>query len=248
MGEFESKYLFVHGSLSRCGHLLGGPKTVVRSLRKWIGSATLAMPTHTYCYPDPSGSVPIYDVSRTPSRVGAISEYFRQEPNVIRSTHPTHSICSQGPQSKELCHGHELCNTPCGKGTPYARLVKWDSAVLMFGVSLNVYTLFHTAEDEANAPYLYEAEDYSLRYRQNGTEHTMKMKRQDMTVTRRFAAMDQWLNQKGLLMKRRLGLGTLFFIPHAKQVHEALLSAMRDDPLFLVSPSVKPILKARLDG
>ena len=44
-------------------------------------------------------------------------------------------------------------------------MVRQDASVLMFGVTLNSYTLFHTAEDEAEVPYCYEEEPYSLRVR-----------------------------------------------------------------------------------
>src|SRR5260370_3714551 len=51
-GLSSFKILFVHSSLSACGTIQGGPQTVVAALAKWIGERTLAMPTHTYCYPD----------------------------------------------------------------------------------------------------------------------------------------------------------------------------------------------------
>ena len=33
-------------------------------------------------------------------------------------------------------------DTPCGVGTPYEKLVTQEFSVLMFGVTLNTYTLF----------------------------------------------------------------------------------------------------------
>lgn len=245
-GKFHSRYLLVHSSLSRCGHISGGPETVVKAIRSWIGPATLVMPTHTYCYPDPSGFVPVYDAAVTPSQVGIISEYFRHQPNVIRSIHPTHSVCSQGPQSEALCHGHERCDTPCGKGTPFERLIQNDAAVLMFGANMHAYTLFHTAEDAARVPYLYESPLYTLRYQKSGGIGQIRMRRQDMSVPRCFISMDEWLEERGLLCKLKLGLGTLLFIPHAKLAHEALLSAMHHDPFLLVAPSARHDLKAKL--
>lgn len=245
-GEFDSRYLFVHSSLSQCGYILGGPQTVVKALRNWIGSATLVMPTHTYCYPDSSGFVPVYDAATTPSRVGSITEYFRHEPNVIRSIHPTHSVASQGAESETICRGHELCGTPCGKGTPYEYLIQNDTAVLMLGVTMNAYTFFHTAEDAAQVPYLYEAGAYALRYfNKNAGISEMWMRRQNMSIPRCFLSMEEWLKERGFLYKLKLGLGSLLFIPHAKLAHEALLSAMRDNPFLLVAPSARSSVKAR---
>ena len=65
-GAFNSNILLVHSSLSACGHINGGAGTVVEALRGWIRDRTLAMPTHTYCYPDSRGTVPIFEVCLTP--------------------------------------------------------------------------------------------------------------------------------------------------------------------------------------
>jgi aminoglycoside 3-N-acetyltransferase len=247
-GEFHSQYLFVHSSLSSCGYITGGPQTVIKAIRNWIGPATLAMPTHTYCYPDPSGFVPVYDAATTPSRVGSITEHFRHGSNVIRTIHPTHSLCAQGPNGATLCRGHEFCDTPCGKGTPYERLIQNDAAVLMFGASMNTYTLFHTAEDAAQAPYLYEPSIYTLRYRkENGNIGEMRMRRQDMSVSRCFSSMDEWLEARGFLYRLKLGLGSLLFIPHARLAHEALVAAMNHDSFLLVAPSARNDFKIKLN-
>jgi hypothetical protein len=42
---------------------------------------------------------------------------------------------------------------------------------------------------------------------------------QDVSVTRRFAEMDTWLEQRGLLSRRKFGLGELLFTPDAQKVH-----------------------------
>lgn len=239
-GKLRSNILTVHGSLSACGYIKGGPRTVVEALREWISDQALVMPTHTFCYPDKNGITPIYDGRSTPSVVGAITDYFWRQPAVIRSSHPTHSLAASGPGSEELCQKHELCETPCGAGTPYERLVEQDCSVLMFGATMNTYTLFHTAEDKAQVPYLYEREPYNLRFRdQDGTVRSIVMRRQDMHVTRRFGEMDTWLEEQGLLKRRRLGWGELLFIPHAGDLHERVVKELRQDPLFLVADEAR---------
>ena len=160
----------VHSSLSACGRVMGGAFTVIKALREWSAGANLAMPAHSYCYRGRCGACPIFDVQRSPSVVGAITETFRRQAAVQRSLHPTHSLACKGPGAARLIAGHELCDTPCGAGTPYEKLVAEDASVLMFGVSLNSYTLFHTAEHAAAVPYLYCEGIVSLRIRAPGGE------------------------------------------------------------------------------
>jgi aminoglycoside 3-N-acetyltransferase len=246
-GLFKSNILFVHTSLSACGHIEGGPKTVVDAFRAWIPErAMLAMPTHTWSYPDETGLAPVYDARTTPSVVGAITNYFWQQPGIVRSLHPSHSLACSGPGSEGFCQGHELCETPCGTGTPYQRLVQQEASVLMFGATLDAYTLFHTAEDIAQTPYLYMQKQLTLRTKEkDGTIRKIPTRRQDMGVTRRFGDMDTWLEQQGLLMRRKLGFGELLFIPSAAALHERIVAELRHDPLLLVAESARPEVASR---
>src|SRR5690349_5210100 len=76
-GPNDSETLLVHSSLSACGYVDGGSATVIRALRGWISENTLlAMPTHTWCYPDAHGKLAVYDAKSTPSLVGAITDFF----------------------------------------------------------------------------------------------------------------------------------------------------------------------------
>jgi aminoglycoside 3-N-acetyltransferase len=136
----------------------------------------------------------------------------------------------------DLVAGHEKCDTPCGRDTPYERLVKQDAAVLMFGATMNSYTLFHTAEDAAMAPYLYESQPIKLRLRGwDRHEREMMMRKHDMTIARTFTAKDRWLEEKGLLRRIKLGWGDLLLLPHSRQVHEAVVEQLRRDPWFLAA-------------
>jgi aminoglycoside 3-N-acetyltransferase len=240
-GEFTQSTLCVHSSLSACGNIKGGPQTVVDSLRAWIGSdRTLVMVTHTYCYPDENGSVPVYDPAATPSRVGAISDYFWRQPGVRRSIHPTHSIAAIGPLAEELCADHELCDTPCGRGTPYEKLLQHDASVLMFGATMNTYTLYHTAEAAAKVPYLYEPNQYTLQIKDaNGAVKPFLMWRQDFHVARSFAERAAWLEQRGLLKRQKLRRGELLLIPHSLDVHRGVVEELAHNPNFLLDNNAR---------
>lgn len=239
-GPFPTQGLMVHSALSACGYIRGGPAAVIQVLRTWIRERDLVMPTHTYCYPDKDSRAPRFDHAVTPSRVGAITDAFWRQPHVVRSLHPTHSLACLGAGAKKLCAGHELCDTPCGVGTPYEKLVTQEFSVLMFGVTLNTYTLFHTAEDAAQVPYLYENRPYRLQVVDRaGQIQRVTMRRHDMSIIRCFAEMDSWLEQRGLLVRRSLGLGQLLFIPYAGAAHQQLVEALQIDPLLLVARAAR---------
>jgi aminoglycoside 3-N-acetyltransferase len=246
-GDFKADLLFVHSSLSACGSIEGGPATVVSALRTWISNrAALAMPTHTWSYPDKTGVAPIYDYTSTPSVVGTITNHFWRELGVVRSLHPSHSLACSGPGAEKLCFDHESFETPCGAGTPYQRIAEGNTSILMFGATMDSYTLFHTAEDAADVPYLYAPEQVTLRTKGvDGSVKSLKMWRQDMGVARRFSETVDWLSKQGLLVRRKLGLGELLFVPNARALHETMVETLRRDPLFLVDERARPEVASR---
>ncbi len=247
-GAFKSDTLLVHSSLSACGSIDGGPATVISALRSWITDrAVLALPTHTWSYPDATGVAPVYDFKSTPSVVGAITNFYWRQPGVVRSQHPSHSLALSGPGAEDLCRDHELRETPCGEGTPYLRIAEGNSSVLMFGATMDSYTLYHTAEDAADVPYLYMPQQFTLRTRgADDVVRSVQMWRQDMGVARRFAATTDWLVEQGLLVRRKLGLGELLFIPSARALHERVVEEMRRDPLFLVDDKARAEVSSRM--
>lgn len=240
---FEApRILMVHSSLSSCGYIKGGPSTVIKALQEWNAYGTLVFPTHSYNYPDTKGDGFEFDPGRTRSVVGEITNAFLKRPGVKRSNHPTHSLACEGSESDALVLGHEYCNTPCGPGTPYERLIEMDAAVVMFGTTLDAYTLFHTAEDAAGVSYLYEPAPVLLKLRQHDGLRYMSMYRQDMSVRRRFGDVATWLEARGLLLRLPCGRSELLWIPHSKAVHEAVLEVLGRDPWFFVAQDARPNL------
>ena len=227
--------LLVHCSLSSCGYVLSGPEGIIGALKRRCG--TLCLPTNTYCYGQ-NGASGTFFQGETPSRNGRITDVFWRMDRVQRSLHPTHSVAADGPLANELCRDHIHCQTACGPGTPYERLRLNDAAVLMFGTTMNTYSLFHHAEDAAASPYLYEQKDYDLKaVDTTGKVHAVRVRRQDMSVPRRFTAMRDELLGHGLLEAVPFGCGELLFIPSSARVHEYLLRRLRDDAYHLVDKS-----------
>lgn len=246
-GAFKADLLLVHSSLSACGSIDGGPGAVISALRSWITDrAALALPTHTWSYPDATGVAPVYDFKSTLSVVGTITNHYWRQPGVVRSQHPSHSLAVSGPGAEELCRDHELRETPCGADTPYLRIAEGNSSVLMFGATMDSYTLYHTAEDSAEVPYLYMPEQVTLRtLATDNVVREVTMWRQDMSVPRRFEATADWVAEHGLLVRRKLGLGELLFIPSARALHERVVEEMRRDPLFLVDEKARSEVSRR---
>jgi aminoglycoside 3-N-acetyltransferase len=87
-----------------------------------------------------------FDVRRTPSMMGMVSEMFRRRPGVLRSVHPTHPTLAFGPQAERFVAAHPNCRYPCGPGTPFDELVNDNGKLLFFNADFGTITFFHWLE------------------------------------------------------------------------------------------------------
>lgn len=233
--------LLVHSALSGCGQFSAGVGDIVAALRD--KAATLCLPTHTYSYPAAFGQAgPIFDPGTTPSKNGILTETFRTQPGVVRSINATHSLAASGAQEKALTEKHELLDAPCGKDSPWDRLVQRKAGVLLLGVNFRAYTPYHTAEDAAGSPYTYELGTIDrLRYvGTDGKVHERRSRRQSWTP-RRFAEAGDLLERNGLVKRAALGRGHLLFVPDSAKVQDFLVERLRETPNFLYHDCKVPL-------
>jgi aminoglycoside 3-N-acetyltransferase len=141
--------LMVHSSFDRFAGFAGQPTDVIEVLLETVGPAgTVLMPTMPFdgLAVDYVASRPVFDVRRTPSRMGLITEWFRRWPGAVRSVHPTHPVAAWGARAEELSADHHRAETPCGHGSPWRRLLDVHGKVLMLGTDLRCMTFGHVSE------------------------------------------------------------------------------------------------------
>jgi|GEM_PF-705530 len=163
--------VMVHSSLSSFGHIKGGAETVVQALIKALPQGTLLMPALSYRYV--SKKIPVFSAAETPSCVGAIPEAFRKTPGVVRSVHPTHSVCAYGVRAAEITAQHRSDRTPVGENSPFRLLPKYGGKIMMLGCGLAPNTFMHGVEEAAGLPYVLQSEPAKLRVEGEDVMHFM---------------------------------------------------------------------------
>jgi len=147
----EGGVLLVQSSLGHLTNYTGSVEQIVAVLRRLAGpSGTLLMPAHT-TFKDEGPLV--FDVRRAPAHTGMICEVFRRQPGVMRSLHPTHSVCAKGPLAEELTRAHHTDVLSCGPASPYAKLIEHDGQILGLGLPPVYTTFLHCVEDLDLAAY-----------------------------------------------------------------------------------------------
>jgi aminoglycoside 3-N-acetyltransferase len=174
-----------HSSLSRLGHVEGGPDAVIDALLDVLGPhGTLLMPVYpaganwtTYVDSDP-----LFDPRTSPSCMGKITDAFWRRPGVLRSLHPTHSVAAYGPQASFLVTDHEKSPTPCGPTSPFRKLIDVEGRIIHLGSPFWSTSSFHVVEDVVpDFPRkVYLDEPIPMRYLDlDGVEHVVPVKVHD---------------------------------------------------------------------
>ena len=162
--------IMVHSSLSSIGYVEGGADTVIDAFLEIIDKeGTLVMPAFSFGWDSAKGQMIKYpfNIFKSPSRMGKITETFRLMKETLRSNHPTHSVIAKGSKAKEITLNGQYYKSTVGKDSPFEKMIHLGAYILLLGVNQTSNTTIHHIEDEVKdkVPYLKAAridgEDYS---------------------------------------------------------------------------------------
>ena len=232
LGVRPGGVLLVHASLRSLGPVEGGAETVVVSLLEALGpQGTLLMPALSYASVGPRS--PVFDVTATPSCVGALPEYFRTRPGTTRSVHPTHSMSGAGPRVQELFSEHIRSTTPCGPYSPFAKLPQVNGQILFLGCGLRPNTSMHAVEERIVPIYLFDDEvDYQI-ILADGSQSRMVVRNHNFQGWgQRYDRIAQYLSAPALRQGNVLQANC--YLVETPAMWAAALEALHKDPLCFV--------------
>jgi aminoglycoside 3-N-acetyltransferase len=240
--DFE--ILMVHSSVSTMFPMYRDtPGDLLKLLFRLSIGRTLAMPafffgTAEHFNHDYYRRNPVFDVRRTPSQMGLVTELFRRRKGVLRSLHPTHSTCAFGPLAAELTSRHHLTPLCAGPCSPFGIMGRHKTVILGIGVDYyRALTQMHAVEDAMGSDFpvprqvgpavkvtLIDAIGESIPYELApplSDDFMLNAKRLDRFMDR--AALVRWKYK-----------GTPLYVTHASEVDQALRrAAERGDTLYV---------------
>lgn len=137
--------VMVHSSLKALGLIDGGPQTIIEALQETVTeSGIVAMPAFTGCVD--GGSRPPFNRELTAPEpwIGVIPEAFRKTPGVIRSPHPTHSVCGWGADAEAFLAQAEPYDCFADDG-PWGKLAE-RGKIVFIGPTMYSNTFLHACE------------------------------------------------------------------------------------------------------
>lgn len=151
LGLTSGSVVYVHSSIDRLN--LGFPfYRILPLLQNVIGErGTVLFPTYPNRSPVSSyqylrdGNV--FDVKRTPSYTGILTEFARRHTRAIRSLHPTKSVCAIGPAAEWLTSTHQQSPYPYDRQSPYYKLIESEATIVGIGVWTEYLSFVYTIDD-----------------------------------------------------------------------------------------------------
>lgn len=233
LGISAGDTLLIHSSLRSLGKLENGAASVIEAFLEVLGGqGTLLMPSLTYEYA--TSENPVFSSLYTKTCVGALPEAFRAYPGTLRSLHPTHSVCANGKNARQLTERHIEDTTPVGPNSPFRLLREVGGKILMLGCGLRPNTSMHGVEELVVPPYLFadKQTEYLLVDAQNNVLCKPYIRHNFKGVAQRYDRMEQLLSPDEL--KKGTILNAECFLLDAQALWLKGEQQLRKDPLFFV--------------
>ncbi|ECP5270924.1 aminoglycoside N(3)-acetyltransferase [Campylobacter lari] len=140
-------------------------QTILDCFFEVIGKeGTLIMPTFTYSFCKNE----VYDKLNSPTKMGALNEYFRRWGGVKRTNDPIFSFAIKGAKEELFLKDTTSC---FGKNCVYETLRKNNGKIMLFGTYLIGYTFTHYIEEVAKVPYRYFKNFKGILIDENNIKH-----------------------------------------------------------------------------
>ncbi len=238
--------VLVHSSLRSFGHVEGGAQAVIEAVVTTVGLAgTVVVPALTGRATDGPESPPHFDCQQSPCWTGIIPETLRKLPGALRSVHPTHSVAAVGRLAEWLGRDHFYAATPCGVGTPYARIAAEGGQVIMFGCDFNSCTMVHGLEETAGVPYHMQSVE-TLVEAINGAEclsRPMRLHNWDHRIEKDFNRLHALLEPLGAVRTGRIGQAATIVVD-AERLWALGVSHLIAHPWFFVTHDRRPSVQS----
>ena len=233
VGVQKGDVIMVHSDIKSFGRLATSDRDfllqkIVDAIKESVGNdGTIVMPTFTYNF---FKNMP-YDITNSKSVVGVLTEYFRKQPDVSRTLHPTHCVALWGRHKNELVR--------IGKGTfdkdsIFEKLHKMNCKFIFFGTPFRICTFIHYIENMHKVPYR-----YMKKFRGKIIAYGKKYEDEFLVYCKYFfffnsmLGLEKHLLKKGMLKEVKVGDGTISMI-EAISLFDEGFKLLDKDIYFLV--------------
>ena len=132
-------------------------KFMFNAIKSTLGSnGTILIPTYSYSFGKKfKNKLPIFDIKKTPSKIGPFGNFFLKQKGVIRSEDPMVSIAGLGLNAKKILKN--ISPTSYGKDCVFERILRIkNSKCCSIGLGSNWMPSIHYCDWLNQAPFRYD--------------------------------------------------------------------------------------------
>jgi len=233
LGIDKGDVILVHSSYKSLGDVDGGPQTVIDSLKHILSEeGTLIVPTFNYDFCDGKP----YDIKKTPSKMGIISELLRNDSESKRTHDPVFSFAVFGKYRDHL--SNLKYNHSFGPDSVFAKLLKLNGKIVIIGLKYNQsVTFFHHIEEIQGCDYR-----FFKKFRGKIIDYDGKEKTDEITLFVRdiergiqndVDKMGSILEHEGIVNKKIIGNSEVKLM-RANEVYQRTVIEMKKNPHILI--------------
>jgi aminoglycoside 3-N-acetyltransferase len=235
IGVHKGSVVFIHSSMDA----LNINFTVYRLLEILLETAgedgTLVFPAwhFTYRAEEYLNKGLTFDVMRSPSVLGLLSELARRHPDAIRSIHPINSIVAIGRHAQEIVGQHGQSIYPSDEVSPLYKMMNFDGLIIGIGVDTNFLSFVHCPEDVLK-------EQFPIKTRLDQVfDAKVKLKDGSIKIIRTLAAHRQIKNMditsfmnryiKKSVCRNFRFRGNRFYVAHSRELFDSIIALSKEN-------------------
>ncbi|RJQ34482.1 aminoglycoside N(3)-acetyltransferase [Candidatus Parcubacteria bacterium] len=236
VGVAEGDMLFIHSDIAVFGKLATPNKdtflsALIETFKESVGEdGTVTFPAFSFSW----GKGEAFDVQKSRSTVGSLSEFFRQQPGVKRSLQPMHSIAAWGKRTNEVL---TISKDTFGKGSVFDNLRKLNAKIVMFGVDFEYCTFLIHVEQMHKVPYRFLKTFTGSIIEGNETRKdwcTYFARPLEQEVDNEMQKIEPHLRASHALHEKTFGNGTIKVV-RAADLYDIAMRLLDEDPYFLLA-------------
>ncbi len=155
MGMQKSSVVFIHSSMTEFYNYTGNANELIDRIIDEIGAdGTLMMPAYPKITANFDDEVD-FDVLKSQSGAGYLTEVFRKYPGVKRSINIQHSVCAYGKMADYFVSEHHRSLTAWDEFSPYYKMSQINTIVFAFGLPYFLGTMIHCSDSILRTKFRY---------------------------------------------------------------------------------------------
>lgn len=203
--------------------------TIVNVLKEAVGEkGTLIMPAFSYSFCEKE----VFDVQKSKSTVGLLTEFFRNSEGVSRTIHPIFSFSVWGKRKEEFL---DVGPDAFSMDSVYGKMIRNNDKIVLLGVDKG-YTIYYLAEEIVGVGHRY-FKNFSGIVRNGEKEYEMTVPYYVRCLDKRSEENPQsvsaYLLEKGIEKSVPFGWGSISSF-RCRPMFESIVEKLKEDETYFL--------------